>query len=427
MTRNGTNSIMVCCVAVLLAAGTTLLATEIEFPTGEPPSNDRCDRSLPVGEVLDLPFTTTGATADGPGTPIRGPNIWYCYTPSRTGEAIVSLCESKYDTMVAVYRGCACDPRPADRIAYNDDFCGLQSQISLDVIAGRQYLIEIGGFGGETGWGMLTIAVEGAAQVGFDLGDAPDSTNGLGRIMHAYKPEGGQNVRAHYPTSAKSGYGERPIGPVHKNPLAVAFLGSNVSLEEEAETGLDLDVLNNIDPMNDLADQDTADDGLVHPIEMPQGEWTTIKYVVTVVEPGTDLWVNVWCDWNRDGDWDDDSDSDTRMRSDGRRVSEWAVQNQFLFGLSEGAHRITSPAFIPWHPAKGPEDIWLRITLSEKPWRGGDHPKMRSNGGSGPEEGYKIGETEDHVFVPSRHTPVPQVFGVEERVDVRVMNALIGL
>lgn len=404
MTRSKKNSIVACWLVALLGAGTALWAARIEMSAGEPPSNDRCDRALPVGEVLDLAFSTIKATADGPGDPIRGPNIWYCYTPSRTGEAIVSLYGSKYDTMMAVYRGCACDPRRTDMISYNDDFSGYESQISLEVIAGRQYLIEIGGFGGATGWGVLTIAVEGANEVGFDLGDAPDGANGLGKIMHAHKPEGGPKVRANYPTSAEKGYGERPIGPVHKNPLAVAFLGSRVSLEDKAEMGLDSDVLNNIDPTNDFADQDTGDDGLVQPIEMPQGEWTTIQYIVTVVEPGTDLWVNVWCDWNRDGDWDDDSKSDPKMGSDGRFVSEWAVQNQFLFGLSKGTHRITSPAFIPWHPVKGPEDIWVRITLAEKPWRGGDHPQMRSNGGSGPEGGYKIGETEDHVFVPSRHS-----------------------
>ncbi|MCL5280946.1 MAG: GEVED domain-containing protein [Planctomycetes bacterium] len=403
MTCGKKNSIAVYCLVALLGAGSASRAARIEISAGEPPSNDRCDRALPVGEVLDLAFSTIKATPDGPGDPIRGSNIWYCYTPSRTGEAIISLYGSKYDTMMAVYRGWACDPRPTDLIAYNDDFSGYESQISLEVVAGRQYLIEIGGFGGQTGWGMLTIAVEGQDEAGLDLGDAPDSANSLGKIMYAYKPEGGPKVQAHYPTSAENGYGERPIGPVHKNPLAVAFLGNRVSLEDKAEMGLDADVLNNIDPVHDAADQDTGDDGLVQPIEMPAGEWTTIQYLVTVVEPGTDLWVNVWCDWNRDGDWDDDSQSDPQMGSDGRFVSEWAVQNQFLFGLSPGTHRITSPAFIPWHPAKGPRDIWVRITLAEKPWRGGDHPQMRGNGGSGPQGGYKIGETEDHVFVPSRH------------------------
>lgn len=152
MTCNKKSSIVACCLVVLFGVGTALWAAEIRLSAEEPPSNDRCDRALPVGEVLDLAFSTIEATADGPGDPIRGPNIWYCYTPSRTGEAVVSLCGSKYDTMVAVYRGCACDPRRTDMIAHNDDFCDYQSQVSFDVIAGRQYLIEIGGFGGKTGW-----------------------------------------------------------------------------------------------------------------------------------------------------------------------------------------------------------------------------------------------------------------------------------
>ena len=151
--------------------------------------------------------------------------------------------------MVAAYRGCACDPRALTGSRTTMISADISRRSSFDVIAGRQYLIEIGGFGGQTGRGMLTIAVEGGGEVGFDLGDAPDSANGLGKIMHAYKPDGGQKVRAYYPTSARQGSSEKPIGPVHKNPLAVAFLGSNVSLEDEAETGLDMDVLNNIDPI----------------------------------------------------------------------------------------------------------------------------------------------------------------------------------
>ncbi len=137
MTCGKKNSIVACCLVALLGAGSVLWAARIEISAGEPPSNDRCDRALPVGEVLDLAFSTTKATADGPGDPIRGPNIWYCYTPSRTGEAILSLYGSKYDTMMAVYHGCACDPRRTDMISYNDDFSGYESQISLEVIAGR--------------------------------------------------------------------------------------------------------------------------------------------------------------------------------------------------------------------------------------------------------------------------------------------------
>jgi len=302
--------------------------------------------------------------------------------------------------MLAVYRGCACDPGRSDLIAYNDDYCGLQSQISFDAVIGRQYLIEVGGYDLFAGRGVLTIVCEGEGEVLFDLGDAPDRTAGPGIAMSAYKPDGRERVQAHYPTSIRPGEG--PIGPVHKAPLAVAFLGQSVSLELNAEDGPDMDLLNNIDPVNDAADQDLSDDGVILPIEMPQCRWTTFDYLVNIVEPGTPVWVNVWFDWNRDGDWDDDSETDMTMGCDGRRISEWAVRNQYLFGLPEGIHRLTSAAFVSWHPDAGPEDIWMRITLSEQPWRGGEHPKLRGNGGSGPADGFEIGETEDYVFVSSQ-------------------------
>jgi hypothetical protein len=42
----------------------------------------------------------------------------------------------------------------------------------------------------------------------------------------------------------------------------------------------------------------------------------------------------------------------------------------------------------------------MRITLSEKPWKGGSNPGEKGNGGSGPLAKYQIGETEDYHFVP---------------------------
>jgi len=43
----------------------------------------------------------------------------------------------------------------------------------------------------------------------------------------------------------------------------------------------------------------------------------------------------------------------------------------------------------------------MRITLSEQPWKGGSNGniKGKGSGGSGPQTGYEIGETEDYWFV----------------------------
>jgi hypothetical protein len=117
------------------------------------------------------------------------------------------------------------------------------------------------------------------------------------------------------------------------------------------------------------------------------------------VEPGIDLWVNVWLDFNRDGDWDDVVDC-----PDGS-APEWAVQNQYLFDLPAGLNQITTPGFLSAHPVGVHEQIWMRITLAEQPWTDGSNPDELGNAGSGPPAKYEIGETEDYFFSPDT-TPV---------------------
>jgi hypothetical protein len=330
---------------------------------------------------------------------MTSPNIWYCYTATCTGLVTVSLEGSHYDTMLAAYKGCGCTTGQNFLIGCNDDFHGLQSQLVFNAVAGDQYLIEVGGYANRTGQGVLSIFCSGGAPGEFDLGDAPDSRNDLFVPMTAYTI-GIQTIQAFFPTTFLGNGGTEPQGPIHLEPLAVAHLGQDVSLENEAYKGPDEDTDNNIDPAGDIADQDGYDDGVDFPIHMPHCDYATIDYHVNVIDPNHDLWVNVWCDWNRDGDWDDDTGTDPNMESDGRPVSEWAVQNQFLFGLPVGLHKITSPAFLSWHPVKGPDQMWMRITLSEQPFRPDPSIKELGIGGSGPRDGYEFGETEDYLFTP---------------------------
>ncbi|MCK4660216.1 MAG: proprotein convertase P-domain-containing protein [Phycisphaerae bacterium] len=123
------------------------------------PANDACGNAEAIGEVTDYPFDTTCATNDGIGEYTGDANVWYCYTPTCTGMATISLCGSSYDTKMAVYAGCGCAPLGA-RLAENDDatgICSPQSQVELAVVAGQQYLIEVGGYSDHVGAGVLTI------------------------------------------------------------------------------------------------------------------------------------------------------------------------------------------------------------------------------------------------------------------------------
>ncbi|MHC4497795.1 MAG: DUF7901 domain-containing protein, partial [Planctomycetota bacterium] len=130
---------------------------------GPSPANDDCNNAELVGDVVDLPFDTTCASFDGNGICMYSPNIWYCYTATCTGLVTVSLCGSSYDTMLAVYNGCDCYPASSDLIECNDDHdCNgafsWQSQITFHAAAGSDYLIEVGGYGTNTGQGLLSIS-----------------------------------------------------------------------------------------------------------------------------------------------------------------------------------------------------------------------------------------------------------------------------
>jgi len=400
----------------------------IEFDdSGDIPYYDNCYNARPIGDVEYLPFDTTLATLDGPGYCMESPNIWYAYTASYTGNVTVSLCNpdfedfNDFDTRLAIYKGGNCPSSLSDLIECNDDFCGLQSEITFAATAGSRYLIEVGGFDSMTGRGVISIRSEGVPPTkALDLGDAPDSTNNFSAIMAAYPKGGPLGVRASYPTVFNDGSGTGPYGPVHLNPLAVAHLGSTITNEAEADIGIDQDAVNNIIPLGKLSDLDQGDDGVIFPFNLPHCRWTTFDYFVNVINPGTNLWANVWFDWNRDGDWDD------TLTCSSHPAPEWAVQNQYLFNLSSGLHRITTKAFLPNHPKNTPEEIWMRLTLSEQPWTGGSNPGTKGNGGSGPQTGYEYGETEDYYFTPKTSYMICEDFngdGVINLADLATFTA----
>ncbi|MBN2201192.1 T9SS type A sorting domain-containing protein [bacterium] len=226
-----------------------------------------------------------------------------------------------------------------------------------------------------------------------DLGDAPDGSNGSGVEMTAYPQGGPPSVKASFPTVFNAGV--KPAGPLHLSPSETGFLGSAVTLEQEADTGWDADDVNNLLPSADFCDRDGGDDGVQTPIVLTECSPISFNFSVTVVRPGVPLYVNVWIDWNRDGDWDD-----APVCPSGAIANEWAVQNQPLPDLAAGTHMVPTPSFIPYHPESAiPRPVWMRVTLSEMPW----NSEWLSGGkgaGCGPPAGYAFGETEDYCFVP---------------------------
>ncbi|MBD3288621.1 PKD domain-containing protein, partial [candidate division KSB1 bacterium] len=224
----------------------------------------------------------------------------------------------------------------------------------------------------------------------FDLGDAPDGSNHSGLSMDAYP-----GVSARFPTVFDPATG-LPQGPRHMQPKADAWLGPNVSGELDADIMPDNDGLTNIDPPNNAADRDGFDDGLLFPVSLPSCKLWNIFFKVTIPpgSAGVDRYVNVWFDWNRDGDWDDTFSCHSQ-----NDAPEWAVENQMIWGgMPPGAYTYVSFQFLPYHPSgREKSPIWMRINISEQ-------RATADAGGRGPANGFLYGETEDYYFVPGDTT-----------------------
>ncbi|OPZ97489.1 MAG: hypothetical protein BWY71_01600 [Planctomycetes bacterium ADurb.Bin412] len=135
----------------------------------EAPMNDDCEEALPMAEE-SVVFSTCMATTDGPDEPGQcnifsytqiESDIWYRYYASCNGVATISLCGSEYDTKLAVYGG-SCPAGSGMVLACNDDACGVQSEVTVPVSQGAEYLIRIGGYHGVQGRGILTVYINPA-------------------------------------------------------------------------------------------------------------------------------------------------------------------------------------------------------------------------------------------------------------------------
>jgi hypothetical protein len=130
--------------------------------------NDICAGAIPV-EANEVYF---GSTIGATGTSESGcsyndsVDVWYSFRPESNVSAEISLCGSTFDTTLTVYDGCK-----GSRLACNDDYCDLQSQVALDLPARHTYLIRIAGYDEETGDYTLfvkTTPISSAADLNMD-------------------------------------------------------------------------------------------------------------------------------------------------------------------------------------------------------------------------------------------------------------------
>ncbi|MHC4571429.1 MAG: dockerin type I domain-containing protein [Planctomycetota bacterium] len=79
-------------------------------------------------------------------------DVWHSFTATSTEPYKISLCGSTFDTTLSVF-----DPNGTIDLACNDDYCDLQSELTIGLTAGENYLIRVAGYDGETGDYTLTI------------------------------------------------------------------------------------------------------------------------------------------------------------------------------------------------------------------------------------------------------------------------------
>ncbi|MCD6162118.1 MAG: cell envelope integrity protein TolA [candidate division Zixibacteria bacterium] len=136
-----------------------LNCTDDPCPEG-PPANDLCANATAIGDGTYEAYTEF-ATTDGIGTHTINRDIWYCYTAPVTGYATAELCESNFDTKLAVWEECTCPP--TTEIIYNDDSgeCdarALQSYVEFAIVAGNTYLIQSGAYSANYGNQVLNVS-----------------------------------------------------------------------------------------------------------------------------------------------------------------------------------------------------------------------------------------------------------------------------
>ena len=96
---------------------------------------------------------SSGATVCyGVGT---GGQIWYSFTATENGMLMLTTCGSAIDTYIHVYTG-TCGS--LNCMAQNDDGCGLQSSLTISVVAGETYLIRAGGYATVSGSFNLNVS-----------------------------------------------------------------------------------------------------------------------------------------------------------------------------------------------------------------------------------------------------------------------------
>jgi hypothetical protein len=166
-------------VATLGTAGPFVVTMTQAPPVA--PTNNPCTGALAVTNGT-TPFTTCGATTDGPAGCTADNDVWFVYTATCTGTLTIGTCGSSFNTNMAVYTGACGNLCPLKCNDDNGPACGgINASTSLYTTAGTAYRIRVGGNApGVVGSGTLTISCIAGPPPNDNCANAPAA--GLGTI-----------------------------------------------------------------------------------------------------------------------------------------------------------------------------------------------------------------------------------------------------
>ena len=125
---------------------------------------DTCAEATVVTDGI-TPFDNTASVADGPSDcdANMAADMWFSYTALDDGTATFETCGSAGtldDTVLIVYDGAACPVAGDACLASDDDGCtdpNFSSTVTIPVVGGNTYLIQVGGWNGATGNSDLSV------------------------------------------------------------------------------------------------------------------------------------------------------------------------------------------------------------------------------------------------------------------------------
>ncbi len=147
-------------------ATVTATPTRTPPPTNTPPGPPPVNDDFANAQAIPVPGQATGDTSNatneaGERQPCGniGKTVWYRVTPGTNGSLTATTAGSSFDTVMAIYSGTSLSNLTPLQ-CNDDDGTSITSHVTVPVLAGQRYYIQVGGFSGDSGAVTLHVSLD---------------------------------------------------------------------------------------------------------------------------------------------------------------------------------------------------------------------------------------------------------------------------